>query len=168
MISISYYLLKSRNNYNEDYICKYISPGNVSKSFSNGQIWIREIESLNDKREQKVVPELFNDDSWLKFEWSKGIDLSAKRDYYVSSFCKNYKNDDMKKEYGSCIYGYKNDRIAELIAPIIKSVFGNEMHPMLSQKLLEYYFAFLDKERDLDYLMWRLWWAFVFFYYSVS
>lgn len=133
MVSISYYLLKSRNNYNEDYICKYISPENVSKSFSNGQIWIRETKSLNDKREQKVVPELFEEKSWLDFTWAKEIDLSANRQYYVSSFCKNYKNEEMKKEYGSCIYGYKNDRIVELIAPIIKSRFGKEMHPKLSQ-----------------------------------
>ena len=79
MISISNYVLKSRANYNDDYICKYIPSENVIKSFSNEQIWIREIKALNDDREQKVLPELFEDTSWLEFNWAKNIDLSATR-----------------------------------------------------------------------------------------
>jgi len=133
MISISNYILKSRANYNDNYICKYISPENAEKTFSNEQIWLRDIKFLNDEREQKVVPELFEDTSWLSFNWAKEIDLTAKREYYVSSFCKNYKNNKMKNMYGECIYGYKNDRIIELIAPILKTKNTSKCPPMLSQ-----------------------------------
>lgn len=133
MISISNYILKSRANYNEDYICKYISPENVRKTFENGQIWLRDIKALNDEREQKVVPELFEDSSWIKFDWAKKIDLTPKRQYYVSSFCKNFNNEKMKEMYGNCVYGYKNDRILELIAPILRTKNKENCQPMLSQ-----------------------------------
>lgn len=52
--------------------------------------------------------------------WTSGrnIDFTRTRNYYVSSFCKNYDDDIMKKKYGECVYGYKNDRLVELLAPI--------------------------------------------------
>ena len=39
----------------------------------------------------------------------------------------------MKNMYGECIYGYKNDRIIELIAPILKTKKTSKCPPMLSQ-----------------------------------
>lgn len=119
MTSISNYILKSRNNYNEDYICKYISSEVAKQSISNHQIWMSIIERLNDEREQKVIPELFKETEWIDYSWVKDIDFSAKRNYYVSSFCKSLNNTDMMKNYGECVYGYKDDRIAEIIAPIL-------------------------------------------------
>lgn len=119
MTSISNYILKSRNNYNEDYICKYISSEVAKQSISNHQIWMSIIERLNDEREQKIVPELFKETGWINYSWIKDIDFSAKRIYYVSSFCKSLNNSEMIKNYGECIYGYKDDRIAEIIAPIL-------------------------------------------------
>lgn len=86
MTSISNYILKSRNNYNEDYICKYISSEVAKQSISNHQIWMSIIERLNDEREQKVIPELFKETEWIDYSWVKDIDFSAKRNYYVSSF----------------------------------------------------------------------------------
>ena len=119
MTSISNYILKSRNDYNEDYICKYISKEVASKSVENHQIWMSVIEKLNDEREQRVIPELFEECGWNDFEWATNIDFTPTRKYYVSSFCKSMNDSDMGKEYGSCIYGYKDDRMAELLAPII-------------------------------------------------
>lgn len=74
------------------------------------------------------------ENGWNEFGWANDIDFTPTRKYYVSSFCKNMNDSDMGEEYGSCIYGYKDDRIAELLAPIIlrKNMKG-ELLPMLSQ-----------------------------------
>lgn len=118
MTQISNYILKSRNDYNEDYIYKYVAPNNAEMSLNNHQIWMQKTKFLNDEREQKVIPELFEDDSWIKLNWVKDVDFTETRTYYVSSFSKSTNNENMKQEYGSCIYGFKNDRIVELLGPI--------------------------------------------------
>ena len=119
MTVISNYILKSRNDYNEDYVCKYIKSDVANKSIVNHQIWMSAIENLNDEREQTVVPELFEEIGWNSHSWAANIDFLPSRKYYVSSFCKSMNDLKMKKDYGECIYGYKDDRIAELLAPII-------------------------------------------------
>lgn len=118
MTQISNFVLKSRNQYNQDYICKYLPEEVAYESGINHQIWMRQIAKLNDEREQKVIPELFNDLSWVKYTWVKQPDFRPTRCYYVSSFCKSQDSANMKENYGACIYGYKNDRIADLIGPI--------------------------------------------------
>lgn len=118
MTSISNYILKSRNDYNEDYICKYISSEVAKKSIVNHQIWMSIIENLNDEREQRVISELFEEIGWNSHPWATNIDFQPKRNYYVSSFCKSLNDLKMKKDYGECIYGYKDDRMAEILAPI--------------------------------------------------
>ena len=118
MTTISNFILKSRYDYNSDYIGKYISPEIALKSIYNYEIWIRETELLNDNREEKVVPELFEDSSWLQHDWATDVDFTKTRKYYVSSFCKNYDDNEMKSKYGECVYGFKNDRLVELLAPI--------------------------------------------------
>lgn len=77
MTSISNYILKSRNNYNEDYICKYISSDVAKQSINNHQIWMSVIERLNDEREQKVIPELFEKNIWSNYPWIENIDFFA-------------------------------------------------------------------------------------------
>lgn len=119
MTSISNYILKSRNDYNDDYICKYISPEVAEKSIHNHQIWMSIIEKLNDEREQRVVPELFEEEGWNSYSWASDIDFTTKRKYYVSSFCKSMNDLQMSKDYGECIYGFKDDRMAEILAPIM-------------------------------------------------
>jgi len=118
MTQISNYILKSRNNYNEDYICKYIFPATAKLSCSNRQIWMQKTKYLNDEREQKIILELFDDDSWINYSWIRNIDFTVTRTYYVSSFSKSIENESMKKEYGSCIYGFKDDRMVELLGPV--------------------------------------------------
>lgn len=119
MTQISNFILKSRNDYNQDYICKYISPNVARDSVKNHEIWMKKTENLNDKREQKVIPELFLDDGWIDYSWAKNIDFTPVRSYFVSSFSKAVNDTDMQSEYGECIYGYKNDRIADLIGPLM-------------------------------------------------
>lgn len=134
MTCISNYILKSRNNYNEDYVCKYVSPEVSVKSLKNKEVWISEIKNLNDEREQKVVPELFKDNEWNTYNWAQNIDFTPQRRYYVSCFSKSINNEKMKEKYGSCIYGYKNDKIAEMISPItIFYNLNNKKRPFLSQ-----------------------------------
>ncbi len=123
MTQISNFILKSRNNYNQDYICKYISKEVAKSTVGNLEIWMGKTENLNDKREQKVVPELFEDVSWIDYEWAKNIDFTPCRTYYVSSFSKSINANNMKDGYGECLYGYKNDRIVDLIGPLMMRTF---------------------------------------------
>lgn len=145
MTQISNYVLKSRNNYNDDYICKYLPQDVARESIKNHEIWMRKTTDLNDKREEKVVPELFDDKSWINYSWATDISFEEKRTYYVSSFSKSCENSDMHGEYGNCVYGYKGDRLVELLAPIImreyerkdkvKTIFLKGKIPLLSQVL---------------------------------
>ena len=75
-------------------------------------------EFLNDEREQKIIPELFEDTPWIYYDWIKDIDFTATRNYYVSCFSKSIDSNYMKNGYGECLYGYKNDRIVDLIGAI--------------------------------------------------
>ena len=79
---------------------------------------MKKTELLNDEREQKVIAELFQDTSWIKYDWIKDIDFKAARTYYVSCFSKAVNSSEMQEGYGDCLYGYKDDRIVDLIAPI--------------------------------------------------
>ena len=118
MMQISNFILKSRHGYNDDYICKYLPVDVARSSIMNHQIWMKKTELLNDEREQKVIPELFEDMSWIKYDWIKDIDFTSTRTYYVSSFSKAVYNNKMQDDYGECVYGYKNDKIVDLIGPI--------------------------------------------------
>lgn len=119
LTQISNFVLKSRNNYNDDYICKYLPQEVAKESIKNHEIWMRKTTDLNDDREEKVIPELFEDKSWIKYSWATDVSFKEKRTYYVSSFSKSNENNDMFDEYGDCIYGYKGDRLVELLSPII-------------------------------------------------
>lgn len=119
-IMISNWILKSRNNYNTDPLIKYMDDNVVINAFNNHEIWMRKIEKLNDKREQKVIKELYSNKKWINKEWAKNIKLDPVRVSYVSSFSKSKKNSKMEKEYGTNLFGYKNDRISEVLTPIIK------------------------------------------------
>ena len=118
MTVISNYILKSRYNYNSDYLCKYVSKSVAVSSFSNHEIWMQKTEYLNDKREGKVIPQLFSTKKWIDHDWARNISFDLRRTYFVSSFSKSANNSMMSKKYGQCIYGYKDDRISELLSPI--------------------------------------------------
>jgi hypothetical protein len=133
MTSISNYILKSRNDYNENYVCKYISADVAEKSIDNHEIWMAIIEHLNDTREKRVIPELFYENEWIKYSWAHDIDFKSKRTYYVSSFCRSINDSEMSKAYGNCIYGYKNDRMAEVLAPVMYREIGNKRIPAFTQ-----------------------------------
>ena len=132
MTMLSNYILKSRYNYNGDYICKYVSKAVATSSATNHEVWMQKTEFLNDKRELKVVPQLFSNKSWLNYDWAKNGDFDPIRIYYVSSFSKSIHNSEIKNKYGQCVYGYKDDRIADLLSPIY--MFGEKKDfPQLGQ-----------------------------------
>jgi hypothetical protein len=136
MTSISNYILKSRNRYNADYICKYISADVAKLSVENYEIWMSTIENLNDEREQRVIPELYKEKDWKDYSWAADINFEATRKYYVSSFCKSLNEEEMKQNYGSCVYGYKDDRMAELLSPIyIRHMQSGAKMPFFTQVL---------------------------------
>lgn len=132
-MAVSNYILKSRYGYNDDYVCKYVPKETVSASLDNHEIWLKNIDKLNDKREEKVLPQLFVNKKWLNVDWVKSIDFMLTRTYFASSFSKKNNDEYMKDEYGSCIYGFKNDKIAETIAPILIKKKNGERMPVLSQ-----------------------------------
>lgn len=153
MTSISNYILKSRNDYNEDYIYKYISKEVALKSIYNHEIWMSVIEKLNDSREQRVIPELFEESNWNKINWAKDIDFEPLRKYYVSSFCKSANDKQMMKDYGSCIYGYKDDRMADVLSPIILRHWNDEIIPVFTQIIA--FDVLYDKEeakKEIEFL----------------
>lgn len=164
MTQISNFILKSRKNYNQDYICKYVSQDVARSSIENHEIWMAKTENLNDKREQKVIPELFDDDKWINYSWAKGIDFTPVRTYFVSSFSKSVMATEMQSEYGECLYGYKNDRIADLIGPIMTrtlvrkkdadiSLPAQKTIPVISQVItFDVLYDRDEAKRELDYL----------------
>lgn len=153
MTQISNFILKSRHNYNEDYICKYISEDVAESSYDNHEIWMNKIENLNDDREGSVLKELFEEKEWIKSDWVHKPDFTPVRKYFVSSFAKSLNNDDMKDEYGEVVFGYKNDRIADLISPLYE--YGKEKKKNIFFSQVMAYDVLYDREEakeELNYL----------------
>lgn len=142
-IAIRQWILKSRN-YDCGYIYKSISIKNILKVYSNNQIWMSETLKLNDKREQKVIRELFSNKTWLNYDWAKKIKINELQDSFVCSFSTAIPSDKMKKKYGGVVLGYKSDRIASLIAPT--TIYGK--HPYIDQ--VAWYDIIYDRESAKD------------------
>ena len=118
IIQISNFILKSREGYAKGFSCKYISESNARSAIGNGEIWVKKIPLLNDEREGSVVDELMKDNSWIEQDWAKHVNTKPTRVYYVNSFSKSPNNGRASKEYGSCIYGFKGDRLVDLLGPM--------------------------------------------------
>lgn len=129
-MTIKGWILKSRNNYRYGYLYKCISENNTNKAFLNQEIWMSKTDLLNDKREQKVINELFKNKQWLNFSWAKKTKIETLTDVFVCSFTKEVPDEKMKKRYGSCVFGYKSDRIANILSPIYEI---NGHNPMFDQ-----------------------------------
>lgn len=133
VISITYsnWILKSRTNYNYNYLYKCINDDNTLLSAKNNEIWLRKTEFLNDEYEGEVYSNLFsNDKSWIKYDFMKNAPLKSPRLSYVSSFTKKKPTYEMMKKYGKNFVGIKNDKIATSIAPIYINV---NKKPFISQ-----------------------------------
>lgn len=119
MMQLSNFILKSRNGYNSDYICKYVETAATRSITLSEQVWMRPVEKLNDPNEGRVVKRIVNDVSWSGYDWLKSIDLKDSRHYYVCSFGKGF-NNPVLKLYGSSISGFKGDRMVDILSPVAK------------------------------------------------
>lgn len=159
MTQFSNYILKSRNEYNDKFLLKYVPCEVAEKSIKNNEIWMRSVEDLNDEREGHVLEEVLSE---LECEvgWIKGVDTKPTRLYYVSCFSKAWKSEQMQKEYGDCIYGYKGDRLTDLLSPIVmqepelKGFWkGKSVIPRLSQVVvMDVVYDRESAKRELKYL----------------
>lgn len=159
MTQFSNYILKSRNDYNDKFLLKYVPSEVAEKSIENNEIWMRCIADLNDEREGHVLDGILSEVE-REVGWVKGIDTRPTRLYYVSSFSKAWKSEQMQKEYGECVYGYKGDRLTDLFAPIVmqKPEFkglwkGRSSIPRLSQVVvMDVVYNRESAKRELKYL----------------
>ena len=117
-LTLRQWVLKSRNDYAARYFYKSISVDNSLKALSNHQVWMSKTENLNDKREQKVIRGLFATKKWLNYDWAKKINIHQLKNSFVCSFSKNPPSETMQKKYGTNTFGYKSDRIANILSPI--------------------------------------------------
>ena len=148
---ISNYILKSRHGYNNDYICKYLSVETAKQSFNNSQIWMNPIRKLNDQREGHIVEELFKNREWVQYDWIADLCFEPCRNYYVSSFSKSVNDNDMQKEYGEVCFGYKSDKVGELISPQYVETFTTEQGGIIEETCIGQVTAF-DVIYDIEEL----------------
>ncbi len=117
-LTIKNWVLKSRNCYNSNYLYKCISTKSALQAFNNNEIWMSKIEKLNDKRERKIIKEIYKNKTWIKYPWAKKVSLTFNASSYVCSYSKVFPTDEMTREYGENIFGYKSDRIGDILTPI--------------------------------------------------
>lgn len=118
ILTLRNWVLKSRNNYSDGYFYKCISTNNAKLALDNHEVWMKKIQLLNDPRETKVLSELATDNTWKKYEWAYDINISFPNNHFVCSYTKTLPDEDMKEEYGENVFGYKNDRISDVLTPI--------------------------------------------------
>ena len=119
-IQISNFILLSRGGYYDGVSYKCIHTEDAKKSWVNGQLWMRKTELLNDDREGACLRELLNELPKMGYGWLRKFDLKPTRRYWVSSFTKRLPTEKFKGDYGRAVYGFKGDRSAELMAPLMK------------------------------------------------
>lgn len=130
-MTISNWILRSRNGYEHSSIFKCLTNIASNSSIKNKEIWMHKIEFLNDKREGKVIKELFTNKSWINNEWARKVKLNNPYTFYVTSFSKNKPTDSLKHKYGKNVYGYRSDKIANIVCPIM----NNNGFPQFGQTL---------------------------------
>lgn len=118
LISIANYVLKSRNNHSNRLIYKCLPNSAAQKTFINKQVWMKNTKLLNDKREGITFKNIMYSRNWMNQEWAKKVKLINDITKYVCSFSNERPNNKMMNKYGHNIYGFKNDRIANLLSPI--------------------------------------------------
>ena len=119
-MAISNFVLRSRNDYDFSNVYKCIKKEVADMSFGNGELWMKKRSHLNDKREGKVMREVFSNRKWIKYDWAKSMKFTYERESFTCSFSREIPNEKMKKEYGEYVYGYHNDTIGPSITTLIK------------------------------------------------
>lgn len=116
LISVRNWVMRSRNDSDECFY-KCISDESAEKALSNHEIWMKKINKLNDPREMKILIELINDKNWYNYDWIKAIKIKVPENHFVCSYSKTAPDEYMKEEYGNNVFGYKSDRISDILSP---------------------------------------------------
>lgn len=123
-MTLSNFVLRSRNDYRFDNIYKCVNKPTVDASFVNSELWMRKRSKLNDKREGKAVREIFSNRKWIKYDWAKSMKFTYERESFTCSFSKNVPDERMRKRYGNFVYGFHNDVVGPSITTLIKDKNG--------------------------------------------
>ena len=149
-LTIRNWVLKSRNNYDFDLLYKCISTSSIQRAFLNHEVWMQKTELLNDKREGKIIKELYANKTWLKKEWAKKIKFIPLENSFVCSYSKEKPTSKMLNKYGWNVFGYKSDRIADVLTPIVKV----KNVPMLEQvSCYDIIYNIQELKEEINYLI---------------
>ena len=130
-ISVANWLLKSRNDYNQDVIYKCMWSKDMISASKNMQLWMKKTKYLNDENEGCISTKILSTISkWRKYDWMVNNNYSYGTSY-ISSFCKIKPNEYMLDNYGDSWIGFKNDKIASSIAPI--NISAHKGYPFFCQ-----------------------------------
>jgi len=146
---ISNFILKSRNEYNKEYLYKCLSDNVLESALDNFQVWMNKTSNLNDKREGKVFIDLFSNKSWIKVDWAKKAKIIDRKSY-VSSFVKSMPTEKIKQRYGGNLLGYKNDKIASVLAPFtVEKTHGLSLGHIVIYDII---YSRIEAKEELNYL----------------
>lgn len=118
-MTIANWILRSRNNYDHSPVFKCLTNVASNSSVHNKEVWMQSISFLNDKREGKAIKEIFANKKWINYDWAKKVVINNPYTFYVTSFTRIKPTEKLKHEYGKNVYGYRSDKIATIIAPLI-------------------------------------------------
>lgn len=121
-ILIANYVLKSRNSNKNGFIYKCLPNEATQKTFENKEVWMKNIKMLNDKREGITFKNIMYSKNWMSKDWAKKVKLIDDITKYTCSFTKEEPTEKMKNKYGHNVYGFKNDKIVNLISPVYKKL----------------------------------------------
>lgn len=150
LLSIRNWIMRSRSNYYEGHFYKCISDENAEIALNNHEVWMKKIEKLNDPREMHILTELISDNDWAEYDWAKNIQINIPKNHFVCSYTKTLPNESMKQEYGNNVFGYKNDRISDILTPI---EFYNNKHVLLGDVVFyDVIYSKDEAKEELKYL----------------
>lgn len=149
-MALSNYILRSRNNYQFDNIYKCVNKATVDASFINSELWMRRRSKLNDKREGKVMREIFSNRKWIKYDWAKSMKFTYERESFTCSFSKIVPSEKIKKRYGSFVYGFHNDVVGPSITTLTK--IGNDKARFSQFIVYDVLYSRDEFKKEMNYL----------------
>lgn len=84
------------------------------------------------------------------YDWARNLSVEPNRNSYVSSFVKNAPKEEMFFEYGKNVYGFKTDRISDVLSPI----FSHPKYGFMFGQVVCYDILYSHKEaqEEINYL----------------
>ncbi len=154
-IVLTNFILRSRNNYNFENIYKCVSKPTINSSFRNNELWMRKRSKLNDKREGRVIREIFANRKWIKYEWAKTMKFTFERDSFTCSFSTKNPSEKQRSVYGEYVYGYNNDIVGPSISTLIKKKninTGVEIAAFSQYIMYDVLYSRVEFKKEMNYL----------------